>query len=126
MSLCDDHEVCLVIPVLEGRSDEARAFMRELEEARRRDYDRSERRIGIDREVWFMARGAVGDQLIAYMETPDFDRALAELARSQDEFDLWFKTRLRQATGLDLNDPPELVLPEMLSSYERRMFGNAA
>jgi hypothetical protein len=35
----------------------------------------------------------------------------------QDDFDLWFKRRLADSTGIDLNTPPEMSLPELLSSY---------
>jgi hypothetical protein len=38
-------------------------------------------------------------------------------SRSQDEFDMWFKRRLADCTGVDLNNPPEMTLPELLSSY---------
>lgn len=37
---------------------------------------------------------------------------------SREEFDMWFKKRLLEVTGLDLNNPPELTLPEVVSSYE--------
>jgi hypothetical protein len=30
---------------------------------------------------------------------------------------VWFKRRLAEATGVDLNHPPEMTLPELLSSY---------
>ena len=40
-------------------------------------------------------------------------------SESRDEFDLWFKERLAEATRVDLNDPPEMSLPELVSSYER-------
>lgn len=110
-------QICLVIPVREGMSDDARAFMRELEEERKDAYDRSERRIGIGKEVWFLAAAPGGDQFVAYMETPDFGHALSLFSQSQDEFDLWFKRRLCDSTGLDLNHPPEMTLPELLSSY---------
>jgi len=91
--------------------------MRELEESRKPDYDRSERRIGITKEVWYLAGIESGDALVAYMETEDFAAALKLFLESQDEFDLWFKERLADATGVDLNDPPEMSLPELLSSY---------
>ena len=52
------------------------------------------------------------------MESPDFPAALSMFAQSQDEFDQWFKHRLADATGLDLNTPPEAPLPELLSSYQ--------
>ena len=110
-------QICLVVPVLPGRSDDARDFMRELEQSRKADYDRSERRIGIEKEVWYLASAPGGDVLVAYMESPDFQRALGMFVESQDDFDLWFKRRLAEATGLDLNDPPEVSLPELLSAY---------
>lgn len=110
-------EICLVVPITPGRSEDARAFMRELEEARKSDYERSERRIGISKEVWYIAQTATGDQLVAYMESPDFARALNLFSRSEDEFDVWFKRQLAHATGLDLTNPPEDGLPEKLSSY---------
>ena len=59
-----------------------------------------------------------GNLLVAYMETPDFAHALGLFSASKDPFDLWFKERLDDATGLDLNHPPaDMTLPELLSSY---------
>jgi len=110
-------QICLVVPVLPGRTADARDFMRELEAGRNADYQRSEQRIGILKEVWYLARTPGGDQLVGYMESPDFPAALSMFAQSQDEFDQWFKHRLADATGLDLNTPPEAPLPELLSSY---------
>jgi hypothetical protein len=111
-------QICLVVPVLPGRTADARDFMRELEAGRNADYQRSEQRIGIVKEVWYLARTPGGDQLVGYMESPDFPAALSMFAQSRDEFDLWFKHRLADATGLDLNTPPQAPLPELLSSYQ--------
>lgn len=112
-----DH-ICLALPILPDKSDAARDFMRELEGARKPDYDRSERRIGITKEAWFLAALPSGDHLIAYMESAGFNNALGQFVQSRDEFDLWFKARLAEATGLDLNNPPEgMAMPELLSSY---------
>ena len=51
------------------------------------------------------------------MESPDFPKALSMFSQSHDQFDQWFKQRLADATGLDLNTPPAAPLPELLSSY---------
>ena len=51
------------------------------------------------------------------MESLDFPKALSMFSQSRDEFDQWFKPRLADATGLDLNTPPSGPLPELLSSY---------
>jgi hypothetical protein len=110
-------QICLVVPILAGKTADARDFMRELEENHKLDYDQSERRIGITKEVWYLADTPAGDQFVAYMETPDFGRALSLFSASRDEFDLWFKRRLADATGLDLNTPPSGPLPQLLSSY---------
>ena len=110
-------QICLVLPVQSGHADDARDFMRELEASRKAEYARSEERIGITKEVWFLAGVPGGDALVAYMETNDFANALALFSQSQDDFDMWFKRRLADCTGVDLNDPPEMTLPELLSSY---------
>ena len=110
-------QICLVVPVLPGRTADARDFMRELEAGRKADYQRSEQRIGIVKEAWYLARAGAGDQLVGYMESPDFPKALGMFSASGDEFDQWFKHRLADATGLDLNTPPTAPLPELLSSY---------
>jgi hypothetical protein len=109
-------QICLVVAILPGRTADATDFMRELEADRKAEYQRSERRIGIVKEAWYLARTAAGDQLVAYMESPDFPKALSMFSQSQDEFDQWFKQRLASATGLDLNIPPTAPLPELLSS----------
>ncbi len=111
-------QVCVVLPVLPGKTDDAREFMRELEEERKSEYDRSERRIAITKEVWFLAGLNGQDLLVAYMESDDFANALKLFSESQDEFDLWFKRRMADATGLDLNNPPpDMEFPRVLSTY---------
>ncbi len=113
-----DH-ICIVLPILAGKADDARSFMVELETERKGDYATSEQRIGITREHWFLAETPSGPQLVAYMESQDFQNAMGSFVQSQDEFDLWFKRRLNDSTGLDLNNPPaDMAFPEHLSSYE--------
>jgi hypothetical protein len=91
--------------------------MHELEGLRKSEYDQSERRIGIVKEVWYVVALPSGDHFVAYMESPDFNKALSLFSQSRDTFDLWFKQRLADVTGVDLNDPPPMQLPEKLSSY---------
>jgi len=111
-------QVCAAFPVLPGKSEAARSFMRELETQRKAEYDRSERRIGITKEVWYLAQLPSGDHLVGYMESQDFNKALGLFSQSKDEFDMWFKRRFAEATGFDFNNlPPGMKLPEVLSSY---------
>jgi hypothetical protein len=45
-------------------------------------------------------------------------RALEQFSGSEDEFDQWFKSRLADVTGIDLNNPPAMTLP--VQRAERR------
>ena len=67
--------------------------------------------------MWYLALTPVGDQFVAYVEAEDFAGALSLFSGSQEEFDLWFKRRLADSIGLDLNTPPSGPMPELLSSY---------
>ncbi len=69
-------KICLVFPVLSGKTEDARAFQRELETERKADYARSEQAIGITKEHWFLASLPGGDQLVVYIESEDFGRAI--------------------------------------------------
>jgi hypothetical protein len=115
-----DH-ICLAFPVLPGKTAAARAFMQQLDGSRAAEFDASERRIGITKELWFLALGPGGDQLIAYMESENFGRAVQLFSASRDPFDVWFKDEMRAATGVDLNNmPADFRPPELLSHYEAR------
>jgi hypothetical protein len=93
--------------------------MQQLDGSRRAEFDASERRIGITKELWYLAKLAAGDHLIAYMESADFGRALQMFVASRDPFDMWFKAQMLSVTGLDLNNPPADMQPaELLSHYE--------
>jgi len=111
--------VCLVMPILPGKTADARAFLRELDGPRKAEFDKSERRIGITKELWYLATVPTGDQLVGYMEAGNFGQAVAQFSASQDPFDLWFKKRMADVTGVDLNNiPPGFAPPELLSHYE--------
>ena len=111
-----DH-ICFALPVLPGKSPDARDFQHELDGPRKADYAASERRIGIVKEHWFLQQTPQGDLLLAYMDSPNFAQALGQFSASQDEFDQWFKRRLAEVTGVDLNNPPPGPLSELLSTY---------
>jgi len=52
------------------------------------------------------------------MESADFTKSLRQFAQSRDDFDVWFKRQMFEATGVDLNHPPAGPLSEQLSRYE--------
>ena len=101
--------------------------MRELDGPRKGEFDQSERRIGIGKELWYLASLPGGDQLVGYMEAADFTHAVGQFSASQDAFDLWFKKRMAEVTGVDLNNiPPGFAPPELLSHYDVAAVSKAA
>ena len=46
-------QICVVFPILPGKTEDARAFQRELDTERKSEYTRSEQAIGITREYWY-------------------------------------------------------------------------
>jgi len=113
-----DH-ICLALPIVSGKTAAARAFLRQLDTTRRAEFDESERRIGITKELWYLATLPSGDHLVAYMESADFNHALSSFVGSREPFDVWFKDEMLAATGVDLNNPPADLAPaELLSHYE--------
>jgi hypothetical protein len=110
--------ICIIYPILPGKTDAARAFLRSLDGERQAEHARSNRRVGLLREIWFLSTGPDGDQLVGYGESPDFNRVFELFGQSRDAFDLWYKEQLLEVTGIDMNDPPEnLQLLELLSEY---------
>jgi len=113
-----DH-ICMAVPLRPGKTTDARRFAQQLDGPRRPEFDASERRLGITKELWYLAPLASGDHLIAYIEAKDFGSALHSFVGSRDPFDLWFKAQLLDVSGLDLNNPPADMQPcELLSHYE--------
>jgi hypothetical protein len=113
-----DH-VCVALPIRAGKSDDARRFAQQLDGERRADFDRSERRIGISKELWYLAKLPSGDHLIGYMEAVDFNKAFEAFVGSREPFDMWFKQQFLDVTGIDLNSPPPDFEPAaLLTHYE--------
>ncbi len=106
------------LPILPGKGAAARAFQRELTGARRAEYAHAERALGIVKELWFVQETPNGDLFVAYLESPDCNRALDRFVASQVAFDVWFRRQLAEVTGIDLGAPPPGPLSELVSRYE--------
>lgn len=109
----------LSIPVKPGQADAARAFAHEFTGARLEEFDASERRIGITAESWYLQRIGDADCFTVYLEGPDLNASLTAFGSSRDPFDLWFKERLLELTGVDISagPPPPEALAETLADY---------
>lgn len=106
------------LPILPGKGVAARAFLRELAGPRRAEYAHSECAHGIVKELWFLQETPNGDLFVAYLESPDGNRALDRFATSRAAFDVWFRRQLANVTGVDLSTSPPGPLSELVFRYE--------
>lgn len=113
-----DH-VALVLPIRPGKAEEVRAFMQELSGPRMAEFDRSERALGVGKELWFLSSMPGGEALVGYLEAEDFNKVLTQFGPSEEPIDVWFKERVLDLTGVDLqNLPPDFRPPELLLHYD--------
>ena len=103
-------------PVLPGKEDEARNFAQETLE-RSQEFDASQRRLGISKEEWALQQTEMGSMVLVRFEAGDVADAFAGLARSNDDFDVWFKQRVLEITGVDLSASSDEPLPEIILAW---------
>lgn len=111
--------VCLPFRILPGKLDVARAFMSELEGTWFPAYEQSQARIEVLSEHWFIGQIESVDYLIGFIVYRDFKRAVEIFSGSREPFDVWFKERCLECTGIDFNNPPQLQLPALVSEFPR-------
>ena len=111
-------QTLFALPILPGQTEAARAFLTELEGPRKGQYATSERCLGLVKEVWALQAGPQGDLYVVYFAGESIASAFAAFANSRDEFDVWFKDRVKATTGADLNAPPPGPMSEILSDYQ--------
>jgi hypothetical protein len=87
------------VSILPGKTEQARAFLRALEEERGEEFAACERRLGVTKEVWAIQSGPQGEMYICYFAAADVGRVGAEFTASQEEFDVWFNAQLTETAG---------------------------
>ena len=110
------------LPILPGQEEVVRRLGEAVSESGelREEYEESRRKLGIREEKVWMQRTPVGQAMIVYWETDDPQRALREIANSQDEFVKRFRDLiLTSAPALDFSE--EQPLPnELLFEWPSR------
>lgn len=111
-------QTLFALPILPGKTDAARAFLAELEGERKGQYAASEGKLGLTKEVWAIQAGPQGDLYVVYFAGESIAEAFQKFAASRGDFDVWFKQRVRETTGADLNTPPPGPMSEILSDFQ--------
>lgn len=100
---------CIVVRILPGRGEAARELAAELAGSRRAEQELSARRIGARFATWSLGGPEAGELLVGTIDSDDLGHALSLLAVSLAPHDLWFKRRFEAVTGVDLNEPQQLI-----------------
>lgn len=87
------------VPILPGKTAQARAFLRALEGERREEFVACEARLGVTKEVWAIQPGQQGDMLICYFAAADVEQVAAAFPTSQEGFDAWFDAQIVEMAG---------------------------
>jgi len=103
-------------PVLPGKEDEARKFAQETLD-RIDEFEASERRSGITKEEWALQQTPMGSMVVVRFEADDVAGAFDGFAQSNEPFDLWFKQRVKEVSGVDLGEPMPGPLPEIIFDW---------
>ena len=111
-------QALFALPILPGKSEAARAFLRELGESRIQELAACGRRVGLVKETWAIQQTPQGDLFVAYLAGENVAQAFTQFAASQDEFDRWFKQQVQETTGADLNTPPPGPISEILADTD--------
>lgn len=112
----DGHPAALTFawPILPDRSEAWRRFIQEMLGTRRAAYEASRRRLGITRELTWLAQVQRGEVAMVYVETGQPDRVMHDLRESDRPFDRWYRQQVLELHGIDLQDllawpPCELI-----------------
>ena len=105
-----------MFPILAGQDDAARAFASETIGARKADFEALQARANITRETWAIQETPMGSFMLVWFEG-DVEKAFGDLASDSSEFGTWFRTQVKDVTGVDLGAPLDGPLPEVVVNW---------
>ena len=94
--------IVLTFPILAGKVEAWRRFCQELAGSRRKPYEVSRQRLGITRERLALVETAFGSTAVTTLEAPDVAQALGQIIGSDLPFDVWYRQRLLELHGVNL------------------------
>jgi hypothetical protein len=105
--------LAFAFPLRAGKTEEWRAWVREIVGPRRREYEAFSRKLGLKTQRAYLQHTPQGDQAIIYMEGNDLRRTFHELQMSQDPFAVRLRQRTQDLFGVDLTQ----TVPGALSQF---------
>ena len=112
----------LALPIVRGKEEEWRRFAQELKETYPREYEDLRRRLGVRAVRVWLVQGACGEVALTCAEAEAPEEVIRRLAASEEPFDAWFKEKLLELHGYDLDEPHPRPEPELVLAFGPRHF----
>jgi hypothetical protein len=98
-----------VVPVLPGKEQADLDWVEEMTGPRREEYESAWKQLGVTRHTVWHQQTPDGTVAVVYMEADDIPRAMQGITSSDDPFNQWFRERVRDVHGLDIQAeaPPQ-------------------
>lgn len=109
----------MAVPILPGKTESIKAMFKTVKEEKWKDYERVQKKSGIEKERDFLEATPMGDMLLIYMESKDIQKTLMSFSTSKDPFDLWYVEEIKKNTVVNFIQPSSGPLPEPLISYDK-------
>jgi hypothetical protein len=111
--------IILALPILPGKTEAAKAMFKTIKDEKWKEYDRVQKKSGIEKERDFLQMTPMGDMLLVYFESKDVQKTFMAFSASKDPFDIWYIEEMKKNTGIDFSQPSSEPLPELLISYDK-------
>ena len=115
----------IVAPLLPGKTEALRQLVTELLGPKRADLRESHMRLGQARENFYLEHTPQGDLFVYYSESEDPATTVQRFGESRNAFDLWWKERVLDVSGVDYNQPFPGPLPELILATTMPVVGAA-
>lgn len=96
-------------PVLPGKIDAWKSYVKEMTGPRSDEYKASRRKAGLNVEKVWVQHTPMGDYAVVYWEAADIGKVFQQFMTSDEPIDKWFRDRvLVEIHGMDISNPPPM------------------
>jgi len=114
--------IVLTFPILAGKVESWRRFCQELSGSQLQMYLTSRRRLGITHERMELIENAFGATAATTLEASDVAQALGQIFTSNLPFDVWYRKRLQELYGVELDSYEQFLKPIPSSPNQELLF----
>jgi hypothetical protein len=110
--------LAFVLPILPGKQEAWRRFCQELLGSHYREFEESQRRLGIIRKCTWFAQTMQGEMAIFCLEGEHPEHIFPCLAESELPFDSWLRQHFVDLHGFDVAKLPQGPTRELIFSWQ--------